>query len=200
MLFRTSSHSGPLEIELTRRNIPFVKFGGLKFLDSAHVKDLLAMLRFAQNPRDRVAGFRLMLLLPGNVRAEVTSARSERYDKPGKPVEVTPGTIYDDMRRRDFTVNAMALSLNPGSRGLLTDPFNGVADIEAKVLRVLQNGELSRVGSEHVMHVDVRLLAATNKDLGREVSAGRFREDLLFRLNTIEIHLPPLRDRTDDVT
>jgi tRNA nucleotidyltransferase/poly(A) polymerase len=81
----------------------------------------------------------IMLLLPGNVRAEVTSARSERYDKPGKPVEITPGTIYDDMRRRDFTVNAMALSLNPGSRGLLTDPFNGVADIEGKVLRILHN-------------------------------------------------------------
>src|ERR1041384_7843407 len=81
----------------------------------------------------------IMLLLPGNVRAEVTSTRSERYDKPGKPVEVTQGTIYDDMRRRDFTVNAMALSLNPGSRGLLTDPFNGVADIELKVLRVLHN-------------------------------------------------------------
>ena len=81
----------------------------------------------------------LMLLLPGNVRAEVTSTRSERYEKPGKPPEITPGTIYDDMRRRDFTVNAMALSLNPGSRGLLTDPFNGMADIEAKVLRILQN-------------------------------------------------------------
>src|SRR5260370_6543923 len=65
VLFRTSSHSGHLEIELTRRNIPFVKFGGLKFLDSAHVKDLLAMLRFAQNPRDRVAGFRLLQLMPG---------------------------------------------------------------------------------------------------------------------------------------
>ena len=81
----------------------------------------------------------VMLLLPGNVRAEVTSTRSERYDKPGKPAEITPGTIYDDMRRRDFTVNAMALSLNPGSRGLLTDPFNGMADIEGKVLRVLHN-------------------------------------------------------------
>jgi tRNA nucleotidyltransferase/poly(A) polymerase len=81
----------------------------------------------------------LMLLLPGNVRAEVTSARSEKYDKPGKPAEITQGTIYDDMRRRDFTVNAMAISLNPGSRGLLTDPFNGVADIESKVLRVLHN-------------------------------------------------------------
>ena len=65
VLFRTSSHSGPLEVELTRRNIPFVKFGGLKFLDAAHIKDMLALLRFVENPRDRVAGFRLMQLMPG---------------------------------------------------------------------------------------------------------------------------------------
>ncbi|MEQ9329859.1 ATP-dependent helicase [Thalassobaculum sp.] len=65
VLFRTSSHSGPLEVELTRRNIPFVKFGGLKFLDAAHVKDLLALLRFVENPRDRVAGFRVLQLMPG---------------------------------------------------------------------------------------------------------------------------------------
>ena len=65
VLFRTSSHAGPLEIELTRRNIPFVKFGGLKFLDAAHIKDLLAVLRWAENPRDRVAGFRVLQLLPG---------------------------------------------------------------------------------------------------------------------------------------
>ena len=65
VLFRTSHHSGPLEIELTRRNIPFVKFGGLKFLEAAHVKDVLACLRFIENPRDRIAGFRVLLLLPG---------------------------------------------------------------------------------------------------------------------------------------
>lgn len=65
VLFRTSSHSGTLEVELTRRNIPFVKFGGLKFLDSAHVKDVLALLKFIENPRDRVAGFRVLHLLPG---------------------------------------------------------------------------------------------------------------------------------------
>ena len=65
VLFRSSNHSSALEIELTRRNVPFVKFGGLKFLDSAHVKDLLAVLRFAQNPRDRVAGFRILQMLPG---------------------------------------------------------------------------------------------------------------------------------------
>jgi len=65
VLFRTSHHSGPLEVELAQRNIPFVKFGGLKFLDAAHVKDVLALLRFAENPRDRVAGFRLLQLLAG---------------------------------------------------------------------------------------------------------------------------------------
>ncbi len=65
VLFRASHHSAPLEIELTRRKIPFVKFGGLKFLDTAHVKDLLAVLRFAENPRDRVAGFRVLQILPG---------------------------------------------------------------------------------------------------------------------------------------
>jgi DNA helicase-2/ATP-dependent DNA helicase PcrA len=65
VLFRTSSHSATLEVELTRRNIPFVKFGGLKFLEAAHVKDVLAVLRWAHNLRDRVAGFRVVQLLPG---------------------------------------------------------------------------------------------------------------------------------------
>jgi tRNA nucleotidyltransferase/poly(A) polymerase len=81
----------------------------------------------------------LQLLMPGNVRAELNMTRAEAYDKPGKPPGITPATINEDLRRRDFTVNAMALSLNPGSRGLLLDPFNGIADIEAKVLRVLHN-------------------------------------------------------------
>ena len=65
VLFRASHHSAPLEIELTRRNIPFVKFGGLKFLEAAHIKDVLASLRWAENARDRVAGFRVVQLLPG---------------------------------------------------------------------------------------------------------------------------------------
>ena len=65
VLFRASHHSAMLEIELVRRNIPFVKFGGLKFLESAHVKDVLTALRWIENPRDRVAGFRVLQLIPG---------------------------------------------------------------------------------------------------------------------------------------
>jgi len=65
VLFRSASHSATLELELTRRDIPFVKFGGLKFLEAAHVKDVLCVLRWAENPRNRLAGFRVVRLLPG---------------------------------------------------------------------------------------------------------------------------------------
>jgi DNA helicase-2/ATP-dependent DNA helicase PcrA len=65
VLFRASHHSGPLELELARRHIPYVKYGGLKFLEAAHVKDVLSVLRWAENPRDEVAGFRVLQLLPG---------------------------------------------------------------------------------------------------------------------------------------
>jgi len=70
---------------------------------------------------------------------------------------------------------------------------------QAKLLRVLETGELERVGSSQTRRVDVRVLSATNSQLHEEVSAGNFREDLLFRLNTVEIHLPALRDRREDI-
>jgi DNA helicase II / ATP-dependent DNA helicase PcrA len=72
VLFRTGSHSAALELELARRDIPFVKFGGLKFLEAAHVKDMLAVLRFAQNPRGRMAGFRVLQLVAGIGQATAT--------------------------------------------------------------------------------------------------------------------------------
>jgi tRNA nucleotidyltransferase (CCA-adding enzyme) len=80
----------------------------------------------------------IYIQLPGNVRASINMARSETYPKPGQPV-YKPGAILEDLRRRDFTVNAMGLSLNPGSRGLLLDPSNGLADIETKHIRILHN-------------------------------------------------------------
>jgi DNA-binding NtrC family response regulator len=70
---------------------------------------------------------------------------------------------------------------------------------QAKLLRVLQTGEVERVGSSKARKIDARVLSATNIDLAAAVAEGRFREDLLFRLNTIEIRLPPLRERRDDI-
>jgi DNA-binding NtrC family response regulator len=70
---------------------------------------------------------------------------------------------------------------------------------QAKILRVLETGELERVGSSRTQSVDVRVLSATNAELRQECADGRFREDLLFRLNTVEIHLPPLRERREDI-
>src|SRR3954462_516573 len=71
--------------------------------------------------------------------------------------------------------------------------------LQAKLLRVLQTGEFARVGSSRVRYVNVRVLSATNADLHAEIAAGRFREDLLYRLNTVVIHLPPLRQRKEDL-
>ena len=71
--------------------------------------------------------------------------------------------------------------------------------MQAKLLRVLQTGEVQRVGSSRLRYVNVRILSATNADLPAEIGAGRFREDLLYRLNTLVIHLPPLRERAEDI-
>ena len=70
---------------------------------------------------------------------------------------------------------------------------------QAKLLRVIETGEFERVGSSRTLHANVRIISATNSNLHEEVAAGRFRQDLLFRLNTIEIELPPLRDRREDI-
>ena len=81
----------------------------------------------------------------------------------------------------------------------LDEIANMAARLQAKLLRVLQTGELQRVGSSRTIHADVRVIAATNADIHAEIEAGRLREDLLYRLNTVEIQLPPLRDRREDI-
>ncbi|MBC7926904.1 MAG: sigma-54-dependent Fis family transcriptional regulator [Bryobacteraceae bacterium] len=86
-----------------------------------------------------------------------------------------------------------------GGTLFLDEIANVPHNLQAKLLRVLEIGEMERVGSSKTKRVDVRVISATNANLTDEVSSGRFREDLLFRLNTIEIHLPPLRERKEDI-
>ena len=108
----------------------------------------------------------------GHVRGAFTDAKTERV---GRFELANSGTLF------------------------LDEIANVPLSQQAKLLRVLETGEMERVGSSQTRRVDVRVISATNADLHTEVEAGRFREDLLFRLNTIEIHLPPLRDRREDI-
>ncbi|HLF55448.1 MAG TPA: sigma-54 dependent transcriptional regulator [Thermoanaerobaculia bacterium] len=108
----------------------------------------------------------------GHVRGAFTDAKSDRV---GRFEAADGGTLF------------------------LDEIGNLPAGLQGKLLRVLETGELERVGSSRTIRVDARLVAATNADLAAEVAAGRFRQDLFFRLNTIEIHLPPLRERREDI-
>jgi DNA-binding NtrC family response regulator len=145
-------------------------------------KEIVAKLLHAASPRSR------MSLVPvnagslpegtfeseifGHVKGAFTDARTDRV---GRFELANGGTLF------------------------LDEIANVPLRQQAKLLRVLETGELERVGSSHTLCVDVRLLSATNADLHAEAAAGNFREDLLFRLNTVEIHLPALRDRREDI-
>ena len=115
VLFRTSSHSAALELELARRNIPFVKFGGLKFLEAAHIKDMLAILRFAANPRGRIAGFRVAQLIPGIGPATATrllDAMDQAAEPWGALAEFVPPTAVDGAQWQTFV--GLYAALRPG--------------------------------------------------------------------------------------
>jgi DNA-binding NtrC family response regulator len=108
----------------------------------------------------------------GHVRGAFTDAKADRV---GRFELADGGTIFLDE--------------------IANLPFN----LQSKLLRVLETGEMERVGQSKTKKVDVRVISATNAELNLEVNEGRFRQDLLFRLNTIEIHLPPLRERREDI-
>ena len=145
-------------------------------------KEIVAKLLHAASPRSRMA---LVAVnaggLPegtfeseifGHVKGAFTDARTDRV---GRFELASGGTLF------------------------LDEIANVPLRQQAKLLRVLETGELERVGSSQTRRVDVRILSATNADLQEEAKAGNFREDLLFRINTVEIHLPALRDRREDI-
>ncbi|MEM8962826.1 MAG: sigma-54 dependent transcriptional regulator [Acidobacteriota bacterium] len=145
-------------------------------------KNLVARLLHEVSPRAEAAMITVNLPglaesvfeseLFGHVRGAFTDARDDRI---GRFEAADGGTLFLD------EIANLPINLQP------------------KLLRVLESGELERVGSSKTSRVDVRLVSATNADLDAEVAAGHFRQDLLFRLNTVEIRLPPLRDRREDL-
>jgi DNA-binding NtrC family response regulator len=144
------------------------------------------------------------------VVAQTLHACSERASKPmitvntgGLSEGVFESELFGHVRGAFTDAKADRVGrfdLADGGTIFLDEISNVPMNLQAKLLRVLQTGEFERVGSSKSRHADIRIVSATNADLKAEVGAGRFREDLLFRLNTIEIHLPPLRERREDIT
>jgi DNA-binding NtrC family response regulator len=136
-------------------------------------------------------------------------AASHRRDKPlvivnagGLPEGVFESELFGHVKGAFTDAKADRVGrfeMADGGTLFLDEVANIGLSQQARLLRVLQTGELERVGSSQTRRVDVRVVAATNADLRAEVQAGRFREDLLFRLNTIQIHLPRLRERREDI-
>jgi DNA helicase-2/ATP-dependent DNA helicase PcrA len=154
VLFRSSSHSALLEIELARRNIPFVKFGGLKFIEAAHVKDMLAILRWAENPADRVTGFRVVQLLEGVGPA-------------------TAGKALDHMAERD-TLQALA-SFRPPAKAV--EQWRELVTLMQGLQRPLDwPAELERVREWYQPHLERRFPDAPTRigdlDQLQRIAAG----------------------------
>jgi DNA-binding NtrC family response regulator len=164
---------------------------------------------------DQVAPTNSTILITGEsgtgkeIAARSVHRKSKRKD--ANFVVVDCGTIPAGLVESElFGYNAGAFTGASGDkRGLLEQANNGTAffdevgefplDLQVKLLRVLQDGEVRRLGSDRTTKLNLRVVAATNKELEREVRLGRFRQDLYYRLNVVHLQMPPLRDRPDDI-
>src|SRR5690349_18223668 len=164
---------------------------------------------------DRVAASDANVLITGEhgtgkeVVAQRLHAASHRASRP--LITVNAGGLSEGVAESELfghvkgaftdakTDRVGCFELADGGTLFLDEIANMAAKLQAKLLRVLQTGEFQRVGSSRTLRADVRVLAATNADIRAEIAAGRFREDLLYRLNTVEIRLPPLRERREDI-
>jgi DNA-binding NtrC family response regulator len=187
-------------------------------LRSKELPELVAQSRAMQpilHLMERIAPSEAHVLITGEhgtgkeVAARWLHAASRRASKPFIAVNaggVSEGVFESELFghvKGAFTDakndRAGCFELAEGGTLFLDEIANMPMPQQAKLLRVLQVGEYHPVGSSRVRRADVRLLTATNVDVGKEVAAGRFREDLLYRLNTVEIRLPPLRERREDI-
>ena len=176
--------------------------------DSAGMRDVRQTI-------DRVAASDAAVLITGEhgtgkeVAAAWLHALSERKSKPlvtmnagGLAEGIAESELFGHVKGAftDARVDRIGcFELADEGTLFLDEIANMPVRLQAKLLRVLQTGEVLRVGSSRLRYVNVRVLSATNADLSTEIAAGRFREDLLYRLNTVVIHLPALRERRDDI-
>jgi two-component system response regulator AtoC len=175
---------------------------------SPAMREIFAMIR-------KVAHGRSSVLITGEsgtgkeVVARTLHYHGARADKPFIPINCT--AIPEGLLESELFghVRGAFTGAHAAKRGLFEKAHGGtlfldeIGDIglglQSKLLRVLQDGEIRQVGGTQVVKVDARIVAATNKDLEQEMAAGRFREDLFYRLNVIPIHIPPLRERPEDI-
>ena len=198
-----TGHRLALENELLRRDqLPML------IAESPAMKRVVALM-------ERIAPSDAAVLITGEhgtgkeVAARWIHAASSRKDRPlvivnagGLPEGVFESELFGHVKGAFTDARADRVGrfeMADGGTLFLDEIANLSLGQQARLLRVLQSGELERVGDSRTRKVDVRVIAATNADLRAEVAAGRFREDLLFRLNTIEIHLPPLHQRPEDI-
>jgi two-component system response regulator AtoC len=183
------------------------KFGDL-IGQSAAMHDIFALLR-------KVADNRSSVLITGEsgtgkeVVARTLHFAGSRKDKPFIPINCT--AIPEGLLESELFghVRGAFTGAHATKRGLFEEANGGTlfldeigdmgAGLQSKLLRVLQDREIRPVGGNHTVKVDVRIVAATNKDLEKEMEAGHFRRDLFYRLNVIPIHIPPLRERPEDI-
>ena len=174
-----------------------------------------AGMREVRQTIDRVAASDAAVLITGehgtgkDVAATRLHALSERKSKPlvtmnagGLAEGIAESELFGHVKGAftDARVDRIGcFELADEGTLFLDEIANMPVRLQAKLLRVLQTGEVQRVGSSRLRYVNARVLSATNADLPSEIAAGRFREDLLYRLNTVVIHLPPLRERREDI-
>jgi DNA-binding NtrC family response regulator len=182
--------------------------GGLVIADSPGMKKVLRVI-------EKIAPSDASVLIQGETGAgkglvaKLIHSRSMRSQEPN--LHINCSALNDTLleselfghEKGSFTGAAMAkpglFEVADGGTLFLDEVAEMSAAMQAKLLQVLDNGELRRVGGTSFVNVDVRIISATNKDLEREIAEGRFRRDLLFRLNVVNLKLPPLRKRREDI-
>src|SRR3954469_16521630 len=196
------------DVSVLRNGLQHPNTHPMVFGDSAEMREVKELI-------ERVAGTDVTVLVRGEsgtgkeLVARALHASSLRRDKPfvkvncaALPTELLESELFG-FERGAFTG---AIQQKPGkfefaNHGtMFLDEISEMSPaLQAKLLQVLQDGEFSRLGGKHDVHVDVRVIAATNRDLEKAVAQGNFREDLFFRLNVVSITLPPLRERREEI-